>query len=100
VNRRNFIFGAAILPLAFKLQPMPTAPTDEYTLFLERVRSRVIEVVRREQRGLHRLEIDPPRANGGLYVRRVKLTLAAGPSLLDSTFFQWDEVSGSRWSGD
>ena len=53
-------------------------------------------VVRREGRGLHRLYIDPPRADGGRYVRTVHIFLDPGPSLLDKLHFQFDEVSGSR----
>jgi hypothetical protein len=102
MNRRNFLLGAVVLPLAVSLPPsLLSAPRDEYEDFLERVRHKVAAIVRREGRGLHRLYIDPPRADGAWYVRTVHMFLEPGPSLLDKLHFQFDEVSGSRltWGG-
>ncbi len=102
MNRRNFIFGAVVLPLAASLPPsLLSAPRDEYDDFLERVRHKVTAIVRREGRGLHKMYIDPPRADGRRYVRTVHIFLDPGPSLLDKLHFQFDEVSGSRlaWEG-
>jgi hypothetical protein len=102
MNRRNFLLGAVVLPLAASLPlSLLSAPQDEYDDFLERVRHKVAALVRREGRGLHRLYIDPPRADGARYVRTVHIFLEPGPSLLDKLHFQFDEVSGSRltWGG-
>jgi hypothetical protein len=73
-------------------------PRDEYGEFLERVGARVRQIVRENGRGVHRMWIDSPQANGDHYVRLVNLTLVAGPSLLDKIVFCWYERSGSRWS--
>ncbi len=109
LNRRQliksaFAFGAAaaLLPLAASLPAVAAEPRDDYTIFLEKVSSRVMEIVRREGRGLTRskhtlpLWIDPPRACGSEYVRKVHLMLEPGPSLLDKLHFEFDVVSGSR----
>ena len=112
MNRRELFksalaLGAVVaLPLALKL-PAPTAkpPVDEYGEFLRRVEQRVTAIVAREGRGLTRskrtlpLWIDPPRAVGNVYVRKVHLMLEPGPSLLDKLYFEFEVVSGSRWSG-
>jgi hypothetical protein len=100
-TRRQFItlfaagLAATTLPAA-----VVAAPTD-WDEFIARVRARTMEVVRREGRGLRRMWIEPPRADGARYTRRVHIELEAGPSLLDKLHFQFDEVSGSRltWGG-
>ena len=105
MNRRAFVFGLAALPLAASLGSMPAQPVDEYALFLERVRLKVVEIVRREGRGIRHagsrpgMWIDPPRAVGNVYVRKVHLQLEIGGSLLDKNYFEFDVVSGSRWGG-
>jgi hypothetical protein len=97
-TRRRFItlFAAG---LAATTLPVVAAP-DEWDAFIARVRARVIEVVRREQRGIKKMWIEPARADGARYTRRVHIELEPGPSLLDKLHFQFDEVSGSRWDGD
>jgi hypothetical protein len=109
LNRRELFksalaLGAVVaLPLALKL-PAPTAkpPVDEYGEFLRRVEQRVTAIVVREGRGLRHkkgelpLWIDPPRADGARYVRKVHLMLEPGPSLLDKLHFEFEEISGSR----
>lgn len=103
MNRRNFLaLGViSVLPFPCKLLGEPTKPsTDEYATFLERVRYKVVTIVRREGRGLRKMYIDPPRADGAWYVRTVHVFLEPGPSLMDKLHFQFDEVSGSRWDGD
>jgi hypothetical protein len=76
-------------------------PRDEYDDFLERVRHKVAEIVRREGRGLRKMCIYPPRADGAWHVRTVHIFLEPGPSLLDRLHFEFVEVSGSRlmWDG-
>jgi len=104
LNRRQLFQGVFALG-AIGLVPKPPAPPDEYGEFLRRVEQRVAEIVAREGRGLTRskrtlpLWIDPPRAVGNVYVRKVHLMLEPGPSLLDKLHFEFEVVSGSRWSG-
>ncbi|HKM67173.1 MAG TPA: hypothetical protein VJX70_08410, partial [Candidatus Acidoferrum sp.] len=75
---------------------------DEYADFLERVKVRVDEIIRCEERGLSNskyrppLWIDPPRADGARYVRKVHVMLEPGGSLLDKLHFEFEEVSGTR----
>lgn len=101
-SRRHFIqlvasavAGAVAVKLPALPLPAPAAP-DEWADFLERVRARVMEIVQREQRGLRRMWIEPPRADGVRYTRRVHIELEAGRSLLDRLHFDFIEVSGSR----
>ena len=100
MNRRSFLLGVVVLPLAASLPPsLLSAPRDEYDDFLERVRNKVTAIVLREGRGLRKMYIDPPRADGAWYVRTVHIFLEPGPSLLDKLHLQFEEVSGSRWDG-
>ena len=85
--------AVAALPLAASTAK---PPVDEYGLFLERVRQRIIEIVRREGRGPRKIWIDPPRADGSRYVRKIHLVLEPGGSLLDRLHFEFEEPSGSR----
>ena len=102
ISRRSlfknlFALGVvAALPLAVNALPAATAVPDEYGEFLERLHTKVAAIVQREGRGLRKIWIEPPRASGAFYTRRVHIELDAGPSLLDKLHFQFDEVSGSR----
>lgn len=99
MKRRGFIFGIAMLPLAtapFAAALPAVTAQDEYDEFTHRVWERVTEIVRREGRDVHRMWIDPPRAEGIVYVRTVHIMLEAGGSLLDKLHFEFEEVSGSR----
>jgi hypothetical protein len=95
MRRREFLRVGVTGLLATTLPAIATAPVDEWGDFLARVRSRMREIVIREQRGPHRVVIDPPHVADGIQYRRVKLTLEARGSLLDKIFFHWDEV----WRG-
>ena len=97
MRRREFLRVAGAAGLAATVLPaaVVAAPVDEWADFLVRVRSRTMEITRREMRGPHRIVIDPPHVADGIQYRRVKLTLDTGGSLLDKMFFQWDEV----WRG-
>src|SRR5580704_4587334 len=105
MNRRSlfknlFALGVVtVLPLPVNALPSATAVPDEWDDFVARVRARVIEVVRREQRGIKKMWIEPARVDGARYTRLVHIELEPGPSLLDKLHFQFDEVSGSRWGG-
>ena len=77
--RRTFIQ----LATAFAIIP---APVDEYQNFLDRVRARVIKIVRREHCAPVRMEIAPPRVVGGEKLREVRLWLQG----LEPPF-TWDE---------
>ena len=76
--RRTFIQ----LATAFAIIP---APVDEYQNFLDRVRARVIKIVRREHCALVRMEIAPPRVVKGEKFRTVYLWLEGGSR------YTWDE---------
>jgi len=99
-TRRQFItlFAVGLAATALPVVPAP----DEWDEFIARVRARTMEVVRREGRGLRRIWIEPPRADGVRYTRRVHIELEPGPSLLDRLHVEFVEVSGSRlmWNGD
>jgi hypothetical protein len=96
MRRREFLrVGAAGLLATTLPAAVVAAPVDEWGDFLGRIRLRMMEIVRREGRGPHRVVIDPPHSADGAQYRRVRLTLDAGGSLLDKIFFQWDEV----WRG-
>jgi hypothetical protein len=102
VKRRQFITLLAAGLAATMLPAVVAAAPNEWDDFVVRVYARVTEVVRREGRGLRRMWIEPPRADGARYTRRVHIELEAGPSLLDRLHFDFEEVSGSRlmWDGD
>ena len=55
---------------------------------------RIRDIVRREGRCPREIWIDPPRADGWRYVRKVHLMLE--PGLLDKLHFEFEEPSGSR----
>ena len=99
MKRRQFI---TLFAVGLAATTLPAPLVDEYGQFLERVRDKVVAIVRGEGRGLRRMWIEPPRADGARDTRRVHIELEAGPSLLDKLHFQFDEVSGSRltWEGD
>jgi len=85
-SRRNFLRLAGATSLALwlpKVEPVPNA----YDLFLARVGRKISQIVREQQRGIHRLVIAAPE-NGA---RCCRLTLVAGPSLLDRVVFVWAE---------
>jgi len=100
-TRRQFLTLFATGLAATRLPAVVAAAPNEWDEFIARVRARTMEVVRREGRGLRRMWIEPPRADGARYTRRVHIELEAGPSLLNKLHFQFDEVSGSRltWGG-
>jgi hypothetical protein len=95
-TRRQFITLFAAGLAATKLPAAVVAAPTEWDEFIARVHVRTMEIVRREGRGLRRMWIEPPRADGVRYTRRVHIELEPGPSLLDKLHFQFDEVSGSR----
>ena len=99
-TRRQFITLFAAGLAATKLPAAVVAAPTEWDEFIARVRARTMEVVRREGRGLRRMWIEPPRADGARYTRRVHIELEPGPSLLDRLHFEFDEVSGSRLRDD
>ncbi len=86
MNRRQFIRLVGVATAGASMLPI-VGERDEYQKFLDSVRSHVIEIVRREGRGIHRMWIDP--VNEG--TRKVNLRLVAGSSLLDKLYFTWDE---------
>jgi hypothetical protein len=67
--------AAAALP-ALSAPP----PVDEWTAFTERVRERVMEIVRQEGRAPKDMWIDPARAAGNVFVRKIHLRLTPGSS--------------------
>ena len=77
----NLLVGVSLSTLV----PVP-APVDEYQNFLDRVRARVIKIVRREHCAPVRMEIAPPRVVGGEKLREVRLWLQG----LEPPF-TWDE---------
>jgi len=95
VNRRNFLSIAGMGAVALAL-PAILAPRDPWLDFLERVHVKVVEIMRREHRGLASerfcspLWMDKP-VNG---FRRVHIRLAPGGSLLQKLHFEFDEWSG------
>jgi hypothetical protein len=99
VNRRAFIFGIAVLPiattLALRALPLGALPlgaeADVYENFLSNVRRKVIAIVREHGRAVHRLEFGPPHSLNGRTVREVRLQLQSGGSLLDRTGWGWEE---------
>jgi hypothetical protein len=103
MRRREFLRVASAAGLAATLPWKPvsaylpaTQPDEsEWDNFLGRIRLRMMEIVRREGRGPHRVVIDPPHVSAGTHYRRVRLTLDAGGSPLDRISYQWDEV----WRG-
>ena len=101
-TRRQFITLFAAGLAARTLPAVVVDAQNEWDEFIARVRTRTMEVVRREGRGLRRMWIEPPRADGARCTRRVHIELEAGPSLLDKLHFEFDEVSGTRlmWDGD
>jgi hypothetical protein len=91
-SRRQFIQSLTAVGLGVAAgASMLVGERDEYLIFLANVRSKVIEVVRREGRGFKSMEIAPPQVVDGLIIRRVSLGLNAGPTLLDKLYFTWDE---------
>ena len=98
MKRRQFI---TLFAVGLAATALPAPLVDDYGQFLERVRDKVVAIVLAEGRGLRRMWIEPPRADGARYTRSVHIELEAGPSLLDKLHFQFDEVSGSRlkWGG-
>jgi hypothetical protein len=103
MERRKFLSTLAFAASATML-PLPALPQqDDYSIFLEKVRTKMVEIIQREGRELHRIEIAPPKAAGRYYTRLVVVVLRPGPSLLDRQHFQWEEISGSRltaWGGE
>ena len=83
VKRRVFINLLVGVSLS-TLVPVP-APVDEYQNFLDRVRARVIKIVRREHCAPVRMEIAPPRVVKGEKFRTVYLWLEGGSR------YTWDE---------
>jgi len=96
VKRRHFITLLAAGLAATTLPAAVVTVPNEWDEFIARVHARVIGVVRREGRGVKKMWIEPPRADGARYTRRVHIELEPGPSLLDRIYFVFDEVSGSR----
>lgn len=100
---KNFFSLGVVAALPLSITALPAAqPVDEWQDFLNRLEARVKEIVRREGRSLSTsklhlpLWIEPPRAAGNVYVRRVHVMLQPGPSLLDKLHHSFEEVSGSR----
>jgi hypothetical protein len=102
LKRRQFITLFAAGLVATTLPVAVAAAPNEWDDFVARVHARVTEIVRREGRGVKKMWIEPPRAGGVRYTRRVHIELEPGPSLLDRLHFEFVEVSGSRlmWDGD
>jgi len=94
LNRRAFIKSSCVagaLAVGVVSVSVLAAAPDEYGEFLQRVAARIRTITEREQRGVRRMWIDPPRVVDGRTCRTVHLQTNAGPSLLDKLFFIWDE---------
>jgi len=100
-SRRTFLLlgGAASLVLWLpKVEPAP----DSYDAFLARVWQKVQQIMESEgrwrcghvsgTRDIKKFWIDSPRvsADGTHYTRKVHIVLAASPSLLQKTHFEFD----------
>jgi len=106
MNRRSFIkcfvsgTDVAVAALASVVAlPVGSALRDEHDedpygeKFMSRVNLAVARILRREQRGIRKLEIRVMhRGDDGRLYRRVTLQLNPGPSLLNKICFCWDEL--------
>ncbi len=59
MNRRNFIIGAAIFPLAAGLPSLPSLGEDPYDRFLRELREQVMQRLDGQDHRLEKLWIDP-----------------------------------------
>ena len=89
MNRRAFIFGITLLPLA--ALPAPAVMDSRGDEFMNGVRDKVVEIVCREGRALRNFEIRAPHMVDGVMCRQCILQIAPGGSLLDRCYFVWDE---------
>jgi len=108
MERRAFLqilgLGTIATAGAFALPALPEPVPDPWQEFLGRVKSKVDAIVAREGRPLRTsgrylpLCIDPPKVSpdGRSYTRCITIRLEPGGSLLQKTFFTWDEPYCTR----
>jgi hypothetical protein len=94
MNRRHFLQGVGLIAVGVATAGVasvliPPTPDPYGEEFMNRVRDKVVSIVRETGRQPRRLEIAAPEVKNGTWARHVVVDLEIGSSLLDVNRVSW-----------